>query len=584
MYRSLIFLYVCISSTATVSASEGGGCNICGNGMVVSKSDAAAPGYAEATCGLLQAAAEAGAVASCGAALTNVVSEACGCTNDPSASHPLAACDICGDGHVVTKANAAGFLPEHQEITCGQFQQTSETVGLSPATCDLLPTLLYSDCGCMVDPRFRTSQPEVTTQNNDDSGELPEEGIIINHGDNKTPVQQPNDDGELVQEGIPLGESNQGDNSSDDLEDEGIPLFEPPKSSETNDSSSDDAPPPAVSPTGVTAEEGIKIGDIEDPNSPIAAAPYICSVCGQGMTVTKPHTLLSFPADDDFGGRITSCKNLQRDGHDGIFPEGYCDGLPDVVHKACACEPSPVNVAAVTTPSSSSSSSEDTPSSEESSNVESSDDARRKRGESSSSSVDTDPVEESDKKQEGNFIEETVEDEDDFRAYAAAKKGKKKNTKKGGKKGGNGDKRYGPKRSGQKGGKKGGKKGKSKNKNIHEDTKTDYFNDKLTDSAPNVSVLGGRSSSDSSSLSSCSMIAAGRCSICGAGSCITKEDATVDVLGSVQTCASLQQYAGKNYYDDDNDCHQAKQSVHNQRHCRCSMPESRRRGLLRGNF
>jgi hypothetical protein len=242
------------------------------------------------------------------------------------------------------------------------------------------------------------------------------------------------------------------------------------------------------------------------------------------MVVTNPHTLLSFPDTDPVqSGHITSCKNLQRDGHNGAFPEVYCDGLPSVVHDACACD-----IPAPPSPDTTKTTGEDR--------------------EPPPASAATDVGASSSQEEDSSSSEEDLDKEMGISGIKIDKGGKKGSGAKSSKKK-------------KKGGKKSGKKGQDKG----EKKKT---------------VV-----SETSEYVSCSNeIGAGMCSICGPGSCVTKEGAIVDVMGTVQTCATLQLYAGSYYVDGSIDCHQAKQSVHNQRHCHCSVPMYQsRRSLLRGN-
>jgi len=58
-----------------------------------------------------------------------------------------------------------------------------------------------------------------------------------------------------------------------------------------------------------------------------------CSVCGDGMTITKPKEVFSFP-----GQPSVTCKQLEDAGETGIIPLTECGILPALIEDTCGCK------------------------------------------------------------------------------------------------------------------------------------------------------------------------------------------------------------------------------------------------------
>lgn len=57
-----------------------------------------------------------------------------------------------------------------------------------------------------------------------------------------------------------------------------------------------------------------------------------CSVCGDGLSVTKPKEIFAFP-----GQPVVECGQLETAGKDGTVPLNQCGFLPPLIKDTCGC-------------------------------------------------------------------------------------------------------------------------------------------------------------------------------------------------------------------------------------------------------
>ena len=78
----------------------------------------------------------------------------------------------------------------------------------------------------------------------------------------------------------------------------------------------------------------------------VSAQGEMCSVCGEGLEVTLPDEIFSFP-----GQPSVQCGLLQSAGMTGGLPAGACPLLPSLIQSACGCAPiTSTNVPATSAP------------------------------------------------------------------------------------------------------------------------------------------------------------------------------------------------------------------------------------------
>lgn len=129
------------------------GCSICGEGNSVLNPDAlfTIAGNDTYPCGVIELAALAGYFEGTDLCtqLTGPFAETCGCSGTaPTGSTPSEspfACDICGDGLVVTNSAATLEVPNQGSVSCSQL---SEPGFLSAEECSVVQPLVQVPCGC----------------------------------------------------------------------------------------------------------------------------------------------------------------------------------------------------------------------------------------------------------------------------------------------------------------------------------------------------------------------------------------------------------------------------------------------------
>jgi hypothetical protein len=228
-------------------------------------------------------------------------------------------CNICGEGEV---GNSMGIvnLPDGP-ITCGALETTASKVGLSQANCTVMQTLASTACSCSSldsDPPVEPSDPIFC--------QICGVGKVVGSSGSLNNVP-----GIGMISCMALANMGKAGNI-DASQCEPVQII----ASTNCQCSPMGVAPVTPSPTPVVTSAPVEPTTSAPTSAPSLEeeAPFICSICGDGMLVMLPDVTVEISSQPN-----RTCFEYEQAGNFGSIPEDQCDLVQQMATTPCGCVP-----------------------------------------------------------------------------------------------------------------------------------------------------------------------------------------------------------------------------------------------------